>query len=201
MGLPSQSTGADGTDGPGQAASASTKRTGKGLSRWRLLRTAFGVAGVASIARLAEPARPAAAQLPTPWTEDVPGNSVHLVNGGRNVGIGTSAPAGKLHVVEAQTNPRILVESTVNSSQPELNLQGRDSNGVTKNAGLSHLAGQWLGFWMGDSGGGSTKMAVTPAGRVGIGTTNPSGTLHLNSGELWIGAQKIADGGGCFYAP
>jgi hypothetical protein len=72
---------------------------------------------------------------------------------------------------------------------------------VTKNASLYHLAGQWFGLSMGDSGGGSTKMAVTPAGRVGIGTTNPSGTLHLNSGELWIGTQKIADGGGCFYAP
>jgi hypothetical protein len=109
---------------PSQAVSAPTKRTSKGLSRWQLLRSALGIAGVASIARLAEPAAPAAAQLATPWTEDVPGNSVHLVNSGRKVGIGTSAPAEKLHVVEAQASPRILVESTVNSSQPELNLQG-----------------------------------------------------------------------------
>ena len=42
---------------------------------------------------------------------------------------------------------------------------------------------------------------MTPSGRVGIGTVNPSGMLHLNSGELWIGPQKVADGSGVFYAP
>ena len=88
------------------------------------------------------------------------------INSSGNVGIGTTSPISKLHIVETGTiSPALFIDTTrygasivgdgTSNSQYLLNLQ---------------------------SNGGSTDvMRVQSSGNVGIGTTSPSGPLHVKS--------------------
>lgn len=103
--------------------------------------------------------------------------SLNVLSNG-NVGIGTTNPTAKLEVYDNTSNPTLKVTSGSSGGFPLLTL----SDGRTSGSGWNiengrNGAGTGLGFYL---GGSNTKMLITPAGKVGIGTTDPAFLLSVN---------------------
>ena len=102
-------------------------------------------------------------------------SSLFRVNFDGNVGIGTTAPAAKLHVAG---------EIRVNAGQPVM-------FDVANNIYAVAAQNQFRLY-----SGGNPAISITTAGRVGIGTTAPTEKLHITGG----GAGNIRlDAGGTYY--
>ena len=118
--------------------------------------------------------------------------SSHAIFG--NVGIGIASPAEKIHVFgsSAATNPRILIQShdTANATAG-LTLYGRDVSNVNK---ISEIVTSGSDLTI--SVNSSERMRINSSGYVGIGTTNPTGSLDV-SGSIYIRST----GGGVLYIP
>jgi hypothetical protein len=97
------------------------------------------------------------------------------------LGVGTYTPQQKLHVYST-ANPRILVEAP-DFSTPELNLKRGNA---------------YFNLFMNSSNGlefysTGTKMVLTAAGSLGIGTTTPEERLHV-AGAVKCGVLKLTGG-------
>lgn len=107
-----------------------------------------------------------------------------------NVGIGTTAPANKLHVVgaAASNNLSVRIDNTDASGYASLQLGGTDG-GVYRNgssqtgyAGASSLNLITVGAHnIGFSTSNTLRMTVASGGNVGIGTAAPASQLHIVS--------------------
>lgn len=107
-----------------------------------------------------------------------------------NVGIGTSAPATRLHVSGGNSSG-VLIDAPV---VPALKLKRTNDTSATGNVdwiGSSNTVGARIGvnddiagamqFKLGGTGAvGDTRMIITSAGNVGVGTTSPSHKLAVN---------------------
>jgi hypothetical protein len=102
---------------------------------------------------------------------------------GGNVGIGTSTPSRKLHVVG--TNPRVLVESS-DVSNPEINLYcpGTPNWAMYKHSGTGDLR-----FYQ-----GGDVFTIKTGGNVGIGTTSPGYKLDVN-GDIFVRGTEFNSAG------
>jgi hypothetical protein len=98
-----------------------------------------------------------------------------------NVGIGTTSPGYKL-TIEDSTTPRIRIGDGIR----HLNVDGGSS---TQNAAIGTDYSGAFGIYT--NGASNTRLHITSGGNVGIGTTSPSDTLHLN-GSTGYGL-KITD--------
>jgi len=87
-----------------------------------------------------------------------------LVNG--NVGIGTAAPISKLHLADSSTNSIVQTRFVNDARDYALGVHG----------GLSDS------FILYDDTANATRLVVTTAGKVGIGTTAPQSGLHIAEG-------------------
>jgi hypothetical protein len=102
------------------------------------------------------------------------GNDLVIDTSG-NVGIGTSEPDHKLHMVGA--GPRILIEST--SGNPEVNFKGAGDSGADVWALYKETISGDLRFYQ-----NSNKVTIqNGTGDVGIGTTNPMGFKLAVNGD------------------
>jgi hypothetical protein len=125
-----------------------------------------------------------------------------LANG--NIGIGTTSPATKLEVsgtasftgsggrsvvIEGQSAGRIDINGNGGGGYA-VGIRFNSSLGGTALSGIwnygSGTSQQWLA--LGGTAYNNSAMYILPSGNVGIGTTSPSETLHVN------GNLKIADG-------
>jgi hypothetical protein len=141
-----------------------------------------------------------------------------VVNSG-NVGIGTTVPSNKLHVLSSVAGDFTGIAITNNNSGwvagygSSLSLRG-DGNGGDRDMGK--IGAYWsnamdgssayMAFSTRNSEALSEKMRITSAGNVGIGTTNPgyaldvSGVIHSSSdirlgGDIHVGGQVIVGSG------
>jgi hypothetical protein len=110
--------------------------------------------------------------------EGIAGSRIYVKPGG-NVGIGTTAPAGKLDVADSfYTGSGSIIlrpqDQTIEGGQIWFTGAGANRWFVIDNyAGDFRLVTQ-------DATSASVKVQITNAGNVGIGTTTPSSLLHVN---------------------
>ena len=111
------------------------------------------------------------------------------------VGIGTESPGAKLHVNPTTTDEiAIAINGTQNYSNNNFQrISAGDANSINRlSIGFGYTnPTEWAiryssygrhEFYTGNDWGSSTsKMVITSTGNVGIGTTGPSGLLHLSS--------------------
>ncbi len=131
------------------------------------------------------------------------GNANSYINGGGNVGIGTSAPSGLLELSSATANAANITlsqRSTAGGEQGGLIWRGYYNGGTTFfdaiaikriNLGDDNDATnlQRLGIFMHNTSANGPlveRMSVLNNGNVGIGNSTPSGTLHVekSSGQV-----------------
>jgi hypothetical protein len=117
-----------------------------------------------------------------------------LQNG--NVGIGTTAPATKLHIAGADMNNALLFENTSANAGRNFILfktQGTEQGYIGLGSGINNnmsIAAYGAPNSILLETDGHARMAVLPSGNVGIGTTTPSYTLHVNGSVAGTGAYN-----------
>jgi len=138
------------------------------------------------------------------------GTGYTLLNG--NVGIGTTTPGQKLHLFGDASQKLVysIFESTDGTNTAAVYL-GTDMKGTSSHAGIAKAAkllnisttvplvidsvyAQPIVFGTTDT----ERMRIDATGKIGIGTTSPSGLLHLKNGPTWssfnYGADLVVDG-------
>lgn len=118
-----------------------------------------------------------------------PANESTLVadNGNRRVGIGTSSPAGRLHVdgTEWSTNPVLIKGLPGPVIGPTIEMDATDGTGgerysiISTNSGAGAGAGKFSIYHNGPSGFGYS-FVINSSGDVGVGLTNPNSRLHVS---------------------
>jgi hypothetical protein len=104
-----------------------------------------------------------------------------------NVGIGTSAPASKAHIVGSSND-------TVSQTNANLNIEGAGGNGIVVGTISSGPYTSYLQSGFVDNFGTATyPIALNPSGgNIGIGTANPQATLDVN-GNFDLSGAGTAD--------
>lgn len=118
------------------------------------------------------------------------GNVLGVQSGGR-VGVGTSSPESKAHVVSLGSDATVRVESTSNSGGQlrTKNTAGDYTTGVTGGTNGNYIIydvgnAETMAEYSPVQGwdfrtGGIERLTITQAGDIGIGTANPQAKLHV----------------------
>lgn len=106
-----------------------------------------------------------------------------------NVGIGTTAPTTRLHVVSAQ-NPGFQVE-TSDTSFAEIQYKAGNYIWRSGVGGTNVANGAANKYYIYDINAGQFRMAIDTGGNVGIGTTAPSTRLHVVGDGLFTGNLNV----------
>jgi hypothetical protein len=142
--------------------------------------------GLLALAAVLCQAREAAAQ----WTTS--GTNTTTTD---NVGVGTKAPASKLHVVDTDLTPdnELFVETTSGNYGPTLRLKSSipgQAADFLLTATASSNAGGAGAFRIYDYAANATRFFIAPTtGNVGIGTTTPSQIFHVHSRGTYSGTR------------
>jgi hypothetical protein len=106
-------------------------------------------------------------------------NERMIITGAGNVGIGTTSPSDILHVYKSGANTRMIVGNNANYDQ-YIYFQGNNDWSIGIDASNSNA------FTLSNYStiGTNDRITVTTAGNVGIGTTAPSGKLHVYGGSF-----------------
>jgi hypothetical protein len=102
-----------------------------------------------------------------------------------NVGIGTTSPSEKLHVIGA-TNTRVIIETQTNGGSSALRLDANPNYWELKNYGPSAN--------LGITRGTTEFLTIDNTGNVGIGTTSPGEKLVVATGASGWGVFHGASG-------
>jgi hypothetical protein len=131
-----------------------------------------------------------AGYMPKFTASDTVGDSAIVSDASGKVGIGTTAPAAKLHIAGADMNNALLFENTSANAGRNFILfktQGAEQgyiglgSGVNNNMSIAAYGAPNSILLETD---GHARMAVLPSGNVGIGTTTPSYKLHVAGGTI-----------------
>lgn len=124
-------------------------------------------------------------QLGTNWLSGDGGNEGLRVDASGNVGIGTAAPAASLHVTGATIlNGALTVAGDVNLPS---------TNGLLWDVATEYIKRPGTdALTFGTES--EERMRITSTGNVGIGTTGPSGRLHVNGTVYFQGLAVSSTG-------
>ena len=92
-----------------------------------------------------------------------------------NVGIGTVSPVSLLNL--ASTFPQLTFTRTDNASSPAAAINFASTSTVRWQIATNNAVG--TGFEINQADGSANRFYIDTSGNVGIGTTSPSGTLHV----------------------
>ena len=123
-----------------------------------------------------------------------------LNNVSGNVGIGTSSPSAKLeinntgtpnsellrlvntqHDTNAQSSSQLKFAITNSLGERNARIEAKEESNNTNDVALDFYTNSTS-----STDGETIKMRVSAAGKVGIGTTSPSETMHVNGGDVLI---------------
>ena len=116
---------------------------------------------------------------------DSEANLFYVDAGNDRVGIGTSSPSRRFHVLTSANDEVATFKNSDTTNGYGVNIQG---GGSASGRYILRLA----------EGGGNEKLRVTAGGDVGIGTTTPSNLLHLKSGSPAIRLEDTDANGSAF---
>ena len=124
------------------------------------------------------------------------GSEALRVDSSANVGIGTTSPTTKFHVLDTSKTSTTARDNTIarflsNASNADCNIQL--SNGVDHSAQLG-IVGNGAEFYIAQDG--NERLRIDSIGRVGIGTTSPDAplTIHNSSDpEIRFGYNSSQD--------
>ncbi|MEZ4793714.1 MAG: hypothetical protein R2783_09705 [Gelidibacter sp.] len=132
--------------------------------------------------------------------------SINGVNGATsnvNVGIGTTTPSRRLHVMNTGTSggapfgtAGFVLESNAQVYQQFLTPSNRESGLLFGNeisnirAGILYNSGNPDGLSF-RTGGNNTRMAITNAGDVGVGTITPQAALDITSNDTGVMVPRV----------
>ena len=137
-------------------------------------------------------------------------NGFYWDNTNKRLGIGTSSPNHKIHVVDDSvttgTGTLLELQSQPINNGGSLNLDFRVSSANTANRYVARISGMREGngalsqlqFWT-ESSGLNQRMTITSAGNVGIGTNTPSSTLQISGTLDATGISQLGSGGSNVY--
>jgi hypothetical protein len=116
-----------------------------------------------------------------------------------NVGVGTTAPSGKLHVEDAAwaVSPlQVSVSTTASNVGPAIRFSNAESGNhaydIIGSTGSGAIPGVGC-FTIWDNTSGGYRFVINQAGNVGIGTTAPSQKLHVLGNILASGTITPSD--------
>jgi hypothetical protein len=120
---------------------------------------------------------------------------MRIQNSNGNVGIGTTAPLGPLHVSSANSaNNLFLQTSHATSNANGIIFKARGANKWVISNDWSENGTQ--DFTIFDSVASSTRFFINSAGNIGIGTTTPAGALTVMNGNVGIGTWSLTGNSG-----
>jgi hypothetical protein len=108
-------------------------------------------------------------------------------NGSGNVGIGTSSPTSRLHIVSPSA-AAFTAESSLTTGTPLVNFV----------SGSGVMATFYNNGYLNMGGPAGTSLAVTATGNVGIGTTTPTEKLEVNGNIKMTAANSVLSSGGSY---
>jgi len=104
------------------------------------------------------------------------------IDSGGQVGVGTNAPAVKMHVYEASSASNLRIETAQTDGAAWLYLKND-----ARNWSIGAVGGLSDSFTIRDNNASAYRMAIDTSGNVGIGVTNPDVQLQVYSGQAKIG--------------
>jgi len=120
-----------------------------------------------------------------------------------NVGIGTAGPTGTLHV-NSSNDHQLILSGTLNAAEETAGLEFKYNGGVSGDGAIARI----LGYTQSSGGGDilfqtaangaaayATKMTLSRAGSVGIGTTPTTWTVFSGIMQGAYGALTLGDSG------
>jgi hypothetical protein len=119
------------------------------------------------------------------------------INSSGNVGIGTTAPAQRLHVRQDQDGTTAaLIQNRNGTGSPASALQfisGAFDLSDNRYSMISSAGGSnnTLQFWTAEGAAPTQKMVITSGGNVGIGETSPGARLHVSGGTVGTTAGNL----------
>lgn len=113
---------------------------------------------------------------------------MYVANDGK-VGVGTTTPAARLHVVETGTLPYPFA---VSSAQTVTGIRLENTNATTYNWTMAALNDG--GYIIKDINAGVERFRIQPSGNVGIGTSSPTALFTVNGtalGTAWTTSSDV----------
>ncbi|MFQ5963186.1 MAG: tail fiber domain-containing protein [Candidatus Scalinduaceae bacterium] len=112
------------------------------------------------------------------------GETIIRAGGDGNVGIGMTSPGAKLHIETGASNDALSITGT---DQPMIRMTSGIGTKTWRMQALSE------GLFFIDDGAPVWRFGIAENGNVGVGTTSPSGKLHIKQGNAGISPYSNAD--------